>query len=134
MGIIFHDGAFKNLSQVRKLTIYGCGLSTPPNIKWICSTLENMDLTNNNLTTLPLEYFDGCKKMRYLHLEDNSLITMPYLYDLRETLAFISLANNDIKRCHYLCEGYFTKLETIIMDGNRLKEFQFSLGKPDLGF
>ena len=73
------------------------GLETfPQELYSLVDTLEVLDLTDNNLTTLP-DDFDKFKKLKILFLSNNQFNHVPKILAKLPILSMIGMRNNKIK-------------------------------------
>lgn len=89
------------LASLEKLTLSNCGLNLLPHF-WVENKegkvlgnqkLKELDVSNNNLTTLPYTLF-YCRQLSYLNLANNKLTALPYEICLLKNLAELDLRGN----------------------------------------
>lgn len=102
------------------------GLETfPQELYSLIDTLEVLDLTDNNLTTLP-DDFDKFKKLRILFLSNNQFNHVPKILAKLPILSMIGMRNNKIK----IFEENSLPLSTrwLILTDNELTSLPQSIG------
>ena len=117
--------AFRGLPDLQELIMTRCQLSLPPPIAPITKTLRNLDLESNNLTYIPVDYFNGCNVLVKLLLGGNRLSAVPDVRILNATLITFILNFNMITRIESLYFVHMIKLKTLDLAGNLLTEIEF---------
>ena len=88
------------------------------NIENVASTLDNLNVSNNNLTVLNLNKFS---KLEYFTASDNPSLTTVVFYDGSKNLKQISMSNCDIVHFYAITLPNLTKLE---LNDNSLAELE----------
>ena len=93
---VLKSGDFADLSTLEQLYLSGNSLTTlPEDLFDGLSSLEQLNLSNNSLTTLPEGVFDGLSNLEQLYLHTNRLATLPAgVFDGLSNLEQLSLYNN----------------------------------------
>ena len=112
--------AFNGLKNITELRMYRCDLSYPPNITYICDTLEVLVLTKNRINYFPNSYFDECYSLKRLLINDNNLLEIPSLDFISKTLEYLMIYNNLLKSCIGLCNLKFPHLTEVNLDKNEI--------------
>ncbi len=85
------------------------------------SNLEWLDLDDNDLTNLPEDLFDGLSSLRTLHLNNNGLTTLPEdLFDGLSRLSSLWLNNNDLTTLHEDLFDGLSSLSSLGLNNNDL--------------
>ena len=114
-----------NLKDSKYIKIVA-GLETfPQELYSLVNTLEVLDLTDNNLTTLP-DDFDRFKKLKRLFLSNNQFNQVPKILAKLPFLSMIGMRNNKIK----IFEENSLPLSTrwLILTDNELTSLPQSIG------
>ena len=114
-----------NLKDSKYIKIVA-GLETfPQELYSLVNTLEVLDLTDNNLTTLP-DDFDRFKKLKRLFLSNNQFNHVPKILAKLPLLSMIGMRNNKIK----IFEQNSLPLSTrwLILTDNELTSLPQSIG------
>ena len=123
---IYHieEMAFAGLHFVRSMSIIYAGLISMPPVDPIKSTLEHLDLQNNNISIVPTCYFSGFKEFKTLIMNDNSLCLIPDISPLHNTLSNLQLSRNNIK---YISGGVvktvYSLLQILYLGQNTIQKF-----------
>ena len=117
--------AFRGLPDLQELVMIKCQLSLPPPIAPITKTLRNLDLERNNLTFIPVDYFNGCNVLVELLLGGNRFSVVPDVRILNATLRNFILRFNIITHIESLYFVHMIKLKTLDLTGNLLTQIEF---------
>ncbi|CAL1534532.1 unnamed protein product [Lymnaea stagnalis] len=90
------------------------------------SSIERLDLSNNDLTLLPGELFKSLTGLRYLNLSNNQITLFPDCVCLCPSLHLLDLSSNKIEKISLTSQKCSSLTELCIMK-NSLKEFPFGL-------
>ena len=115
-------GDFDGLSSLAQLILDGNQLtSLPEDIFSGLSSLELLFLSGNQLTTLPTSIFSGLTSLKGIALADNQLISLPTsIFSGLTSLEGIFLRNNPLTSLPAEVFSGLTSLELLILDGNQL--------------
>ena len=119
-----HRHAFDFLISLRVLNLTGNRISDPPYLGYICDTLTNLHIANNQISAIPNGYFTGCYNMRSINfavnyiraLNNNTLIGL-------DNVKSISFSRNRLNSI--ACYSFWTlvSVATITLDFNALHYF-----------
>ena len=87
---------FAGVLYLRTLRLWHLGLKSMPPITPVKSTLEELFLDYNNISTVPSDYFFGFKKLEILLMQGNTLYSVPNVLPLRPTIINLQLGVNNI--------------------------------------
>ena len=114
------------LKGVKKIQM-SCGLNKFPTALYtLADTLEMLDLSGNNLSTLPNDFY-RLHKLRILFLSDNHFTVFPEVLGKCEQLDIIGFKSNQIKKISDKALPPNTRW--LILTNNKLKELPKSIGK-----
>ena len=103
--------------------IISSGLQTPPNLQYVGKTLRQLNLSKNNITSFPWNYFEHCDLLTSLMLPHNLIQALPDMSYLAYSLESLQVDHNFLSRCGNLCNNRFFRLERVRMCYNNLEEF-----------
>ncbi|HEX8547797.1 MAG TPA: leucine-rich repeat-containing protein kinase family protein, partial [Cytophagaceae bacterium] len=104
-----------------------CGLTAFPNeILGLSETLEYLDLSGNQLSSLPGD-FDKLKKLKILFLSDNNFKEIPNILSRCESLEMIGFKANQIES--FPEDSIPITTRWLILTNNRLTSIPKSIGK-----
>ncbi len=114
------------LQGCTRLTL-ACGLTQVPDaIYTLADTLEILDLSNNQLSTLPSD-FARLHKLRILFLSNNLFTVFPEVLAQCQNLTMIGFKNNQL---NYIAEDAIpVQTRWLILTDNNLTELPKSIGK-----
>lgn len=117
------EGKLKNATHVK----IACGLTDfPTELYALASTLEILDLTDNQLSSLP-EEFSCFKKLKILFISNNLFTEVPPVLATLPTLTMLGMRNNTIET---LAENTLPEqLRWLILTDNHLTTLPQSIGK-----
>ena len=119
-------------------------LTKPPSLSLIKSTLEVLHLSRNRLNHIPDQYFEGLERLEHLELTGNDLTsvpldglngisaiylncnelsTMPDFGKISTNIQYIFVNDNNIAECGALCTTEYPMLNVANVEGNRLQSF-----------
>jgi hypothetical protein len=114
------------LQGCTKLTL-ACGLTQVPDaIYKLADTLEILDLSNNQLSTLPSD-FTKLHKLRILFLSNNLFTVFPEVLAQCQSLTMIGFKNNQIN--HIAEDAIPVQTRWLILTDNNLTTLPKSIGK-----
>ncbi|KAK7465047.1 hypothetical protein BaRGS_00037786 [Batillaria attramentaria] len=87
------------------------------------STLQQLDLGNNMLDSLPAELFQSLPGLTHLSLSDNRLCAFPLDVTQCSALVHLDLAGNKITELDFRELTECLKVEELVLSGNRLVTF-----------
>ena len=135
--------AFKNAHALRTVFFGSNNLGSVPYLGDVCDTLRYLGLNHNQIATIDCVDFSGCSHLsnlrlasniitfidrcafqgmsvNHLELKDNRLTSIPYLGDLSNSLAELSLEYNLIVSISGADLQGLVNMETLHMQGNEL--------------
>ncbi len=143
------DTARQHPGEVTELYLHHCGLTEVPEVVWHCPHLRKLEITGNQLQTLPaafgelrqLEYLSlaGNKleqlpgelaflpQLHYLDLSDNRFESLPEALLSLTGLRFLSLKENMLAELPSETENW-QQLEQLDLSENQLKRLPVRLG------
>lgn len=114
------------LQGCTRLTL-ACGLTQlPETIYTLADTLEILDLSNNQLSTLPSD-FARLHKLRILFLSNNVFTVFPEVLSQCQNLTMIGFKNNQIN--HIAEDAIPVQTRWLILTDNNLTQLPKSIGK-----
>lgn len=114
------------LQGCTRLTL-ACGLTQVPDaIYTLADTLEILDLSNNQLSTLPSD-FPRLHKLRILFLSNNLFTVFPEVLSQCQSLTMIGFKNNQI--AHIAEDAIPVQTRWLILTDNNLTALPKSIGK-----
>ena len=87
-----------------------CQLDTAPNISHVGATLKMLDMSNNQQTSLPVDYFEYCNTLEMIFLEFNALFSLPDLQYVAHSLKGIDVGGNELTHLDSLHKWQFPAL------------------------
>ena len=118
--VSIHDLALVEFLQLSYLDITNSNLKNAPSLKQIKGQVRNLILSRNHIGYLDADYFEGCDRLEFVHLDHNDLQTMPDFSPIRDIVQIIDVGDNRITECASLCDDVFTKLQVPIVS-HRIK-------------
>ena len=108
-----------NLSSLKNLDVSYNNLNEMPVLTNILSTLKVFRITNNNVTSVPLGYFDKTPALEELDLKLNHIreISLGNLFHL----VSLNLFNNDLQNMPRITQN-LTSLRTMVLDSNEISQ------------
>ena len=86
---------FRNNVHMRLLFLNDNDLTSAPNITGACNNLDELIFSDNQITTIPENYFDGCN-IKIVKIGPNKLTSFPKYSPLGKSVQKIELASNEI--------------------------------------
>ena len=136
-----------NIKNVKKLNLSGCGLFEIPDAVYLSAdSLEILDISNNNISTLPPKLAE-LKKLRILFASNNPLRTVPIVLGNCMSLEMIGMRNCELTdipaeslppmlRWLIVTDNSLTRLPSELANLSRLQKLMVSCNKlselPDL--
>ena len=117
--------AFRGLQQLYDLTVRSCGIVTPPNIRPVAHSLHHLYLSNNSITSLPANYFEGCAMLSRLSLANNGFRSIPNMTEICDTLQCLDMNNNRLSDISMLYQVRFPRLESLDLANNHIVSFPY---------
>ncbi len=116
------SGDFDGLTALTSLQLSYNNLTTlPPRIFDELTALTNLQLSNNDLTALPFGIFDELTALKTLNLRNNDLTSLPpAIFDELTALTNLQLSNNDLTALPFGIFDELTALTWLSLDGNAL--------------
>ena len=115
--------AFSGLPMLNKLVLKANHLITPPPLTFIRTSLNLLDMSQNNLTYIPKLYFDDCSELTVIYLGNNKLSTIPNLEFVAESIRAIHLNANHIADVTALYDNKYPRLKILLLNENNIREF-----------
>ena len=112
-------------------------LECPPQLGPVKITLEVLGLGANQISWIDSDYFNGFKKLRVVHLNNNRLQSVPYLISLQTTLQDVRFDYNKVKNIDRIYNsGTFMSLQRLSLSSNSIASFNVSvfLNMPNLSY
>ena len=116
-----HQNAFRGLTSLRHLLIYGTALKHAPILTHIRSTLESLDLASNNIASIPPRYFANCSQINYISLKRNQLAVLPDLFGVAHSVVTLLFRHNQIRDIGNLYKYHFSLLQVIDLSSNLIQ-------------
>ncbi|KAA8580553.1 hypothetical protein FQN60_013511 [Etheostoma spectabile] len=115
------DHAFTSLDGLRILSLNRNKLTSVPVAVRNLPTLEELDLSKNNISTLKCNDFANLKKLRQLSLHQNSISALQecVFKDLIR-LQVLKLQNNTLSKLNGAFKKYLPNLKQLRLNGNKL--------------
>ena len=105
------------------LILYDCDLQVMPPLDPAKSTLEDLDLTCNDLVFIERDYFFGFRRLIFLGLSRNRLSATPDITPLAGTLEQFEMTNNIVVSLNpYLSHANYTELTYLDVSRNNISE------------
>ena len=101
----------------------------PREIFEMADTLEILDISGNEFTSLPVD-FDRLHKLRVLFCSDNPFTELPEVLGRCKSLSMVGFRNNRI--AHVSPESLPPNLHWLILTGNQIEELPAELGRRPL--
>ena len=119
----FQRDAFLGLRSLKMLILYDCDLQDMPLLDPTKSTLEDLDLTCNDLVFIERDYFLGFRRLIFLGLSRNRHSTTPDITPLAGTLEQFEMTNNVVVSLNpYLSHANYTKHAYLDVSRNNISE------------
>eukprot|EP01139_Manchomonas_bermudensis_P015749 Amastigsp_a510941_5.p2 type:complete len:403 gc:universal Amastigsp_a510941_5:61-1269(+) len=119
-------GAPRAVAPVVSLDFSAQGLTEVPEAVFDhADTLETLNMSNNNLSSLP-ESFARLSKLRVLFLSQNQFAAMPAVLGACASLSMVAFRGNGMTRIEP--EALAPSLRWLILTGNRIAELPESIG------
>ena len=100
------------------------GLMSVPPVTPVKSTLEELVLINNNISTVPPRYFSSFKKLKHLSMRSNSLCLIPDISPLHNTIINLDLGRNNIASISGgVIKTVYPLLKFLTLEKNALNKF-----------
>ena len=113
--------AFSGIPSLRFLLLFYAGLMTVPPLNPVKCTLKELDLSYNNISSIPRGYFVGFKNLALLSMRYNLLHEIPDIAPLRNTIIEIQLYFNQIISISgALNRTIYSQLKKILLTGNSI--------------
>ena len=87
---------FINNNRLTNLNLGGNQLVHPPDLDGSCGSLLYLLMPYNDLTYFPQNYFNGCTKLRTVHLPGNQITSFPNFAPIGSLLRFIQIHKNHL--------------------------------------
>ena len=87
--------AFANLTQLEKLEVSKAGVDVAPPIQPVCPNLKVLLLMDNNLKFLPIDYFDGCLRLKTVMIRGNVIPKVNFV-PLKNSIQVLDLSHNKL--------------------------------------
>lgn len=108
------EKVFANQQNLKTLILNMAVPYLPENIFNSLINLETLDLGQNHLRELKVQWFKNLRKLRYLSLYHNSLQELPLnVFNNLDSIIRINLAINTLKVIHSDSFGYLVNLKTV---------------------
>jgi Leucine-rich repeat (LRR) protein len=124
IGII--PNIFDGMSRLKSVKLYNTGVTKVPVSLFNLPLLEDLDLSYNQITTLPDIISYGCKNLKRFTMLENKLIAIPKAFEGLSQLEVVDCAVNQIKTLPKGWE-YFQNLKKVNFARNLLTEFPSGL-------
>ena len=102
-----------------------CGLSEAPSIQPIAHSLHELDLYRNEISSLSLDYFDGCDVLKILYLGHNGFKTIPNITKICDTIETLQMNDNRLSDVSMLYNAKFRKLILLNLSNNYIDAFPY---------
>ena len=123
---IYHieEMVFAGLNFLRTIHLTKTGLISMPPVIPVKSTLEELVLTDNNISVVPRGYFVGFKTLKRLIMIGNSLSLIPDISPVLNTIIDLQLSQNDINFISgEVIKTVYPLLQSLHLGGNAIKKF-----------
>ena len=120
------NGTFHGLRSLKIVYIVRCGLSEAPYFSDSRATIEILNLTSNNITYLPQEYFMGFEKLNKLVLHRNHLVYVPNFSSITRGISLIDISHNKILTLDSFSDYHFTKMISVAFSYNRIESISIN--------
>ena len=129
MGLeLIEVGAFCNLHQVSILYLKDNKLQFLPELCSLKCCLVKLSLSNNWLSNLDDNFFEGYKILESVHLSNNKLLALPELHWIKHSIINLYASDNKIKSLDvFNVIGIFELLSYIDMGGNSIRVFNAAI-------
>jgi len=114
------------LAGIKRLTLSENLTSFPLEILSLADSLEILDLSHNQLTSLPKE-FAQLKKLKIIFASNNNFVTLPEVLGQCDELEMVGFKSNGIK--YVPSNSLPTKLRWLILTDNNIEYLPDSLGE-----
>lgn len=115
------ENVFANQQNLKRLVLDMAVPHLPENVFNSLINLEELDLGQNNLRELKVQWFENLRQLQVLSLYHNNLQELPSnVFINLESLIAINLAINELKVIHSDSFGYLINLKTLIIHSNLL--------------
>lgn len=112
-------------AKLQILSIYNFDINQPENLRPIAVSLKNLQVTNSNLTQIPL-FTAACNKLTNINFADNPIDTIDLDFSKFPQLEYLSLYNCPVKKLPDTFYGC-GQLHDISLSNMQLTEVPFSL-------
>ena len=116
--------AFRGL-RLEKLLVTLCELNVAPSIQPVAHTLRDLDLSRNDISELPLDYFYGCNMLTRISLGNNIFAAIPNLTKVCGNLEFFFMNDNRLSNIDMLYQTQFPRLKLLNLDNNDIDFFPY---------
>ena len=130
------ENVFQGLTALQQLLVNLCGLVEPPPLNHVRSTINILNMRQNNIQYIPNGYLDGCKELEVLGVSYNIMTSIPNLSPVARTITSIYMNYNKIYPIDSLHDTYFPSLVSLYLSNNHISGINGSLLKnmPSLQF
>ena len=120
------DDEALRIKQLKFLTMKRCHLREAPSLRYAAASLRELNLNDNFITSLPMDYFQGCVRLHSVFLGNNYLTSLPEISCVHTTLKSIFFHGNMISGISAIYKVNFPKLRKIIVCENAIAYFNFT--------
>ena len=90
------QGDFQTLTSLKRLYLQMNKISQVSPLGSRCVKLESLSLTNNSITSIPVDMFQGCDRLKSVGLAYNNLTSIDWIKHLGSSMKKIYISGNQI--------------------------------------
>lgn len=119
----------KNYPEVKSIQLSNCKIEAIPDILFSndksYENLVKLDLFDNVIKRIPINFFQSLKSLAHLDLSDNEITVLDtFMFQKLEALTYLKLSKNHITALDENIFESLTKLTTLILQGNEITSLQ----------
>ena len=122
-------GAFCGLRSLEELDLSNNNLTIAPELLPVKPTLQKLKLGENKIHDFPSDYFDGYDDLQYVDIRNNILYSVPNMGFVGHSLDILLINHNKLKTLDEKLTGglNMTVLERLLASGNEIQHINVAI-------
>ena len=122
-------GAFCGLRSLEDLDLSNNKLTTAPELLPVKPTLQELKLGKNKIQDFPSDYFDGCDDLQHVDIRNNFLYSVPNMGYVGHSLEILVISHNRLKTLDERLTGglNMTVLDKLFAKGNEIQHINVAI-------